>query len=58
VPDYILDIAQKRAGTYYQDKYHLTKEAKAGQHFTGGPRKFEPTIRMCTANSQELVLPL
>ncbi len=42
VPDYTLDIAQKRAGTYYQKKYHLTKEAKAGQHFSGGPRKFEP----------------
>ena len=42
VPDYILDIAQKRAGTYYQKKYHLTKEAKAGQHFSGGARKFEP----------------
>jgi len=42
VPSYILDIAQKRAGAYYQEKYHLTKEAKAGQHFTGGPRKFEP----------------
>jgi len=42
VPDYSLDIAQKRAGTYYQEKYHLTKEAKAGQHFSGGPRKFEP----------------
>ncbi len=42
VPDYILNIAQKRAGTYYQKKYALTKEAKAGQHFSGGPRKFEP----------------
>ena len=42
VPDYILDIAQKRAGTYYQKKYTLTKESKAGQHFSGGPRKFEP----------------
>ena len=42
VPDYILDIAQKRAGTYYQKKYALTKQAKAGQHFSGGPRKFEP----------------
>ena len=42
VPDYILDVAQKRAGAYYQEKFHLTKEAKAGQHFTGGPRKFEP----------------
>ncbi|MDP7556401.1 MAG: hypothetical protein QF687_00765 [Nitrospinaceae bacterium] len=42
VPDYILDVAQKRAGTYYQKKFHLTKEAKAGQHFSGGPRKFEP----------------
>ena len=42
VPDYILDVAQKRASDYYQKKYHLTKEAKAGQHFTGGARKFEP----------------
>ena len=24
VPDYILDIAQKRAGAYYQEKYHLS----------------------------------
>ncbi|MDP6735603.1 MAG: hypothetical protein QF732_03805 [Nitrospinaceae bacterium] len=42
VPNYFLDVAQKRAGAYYQKKYHLTKEAKAGQHFTGGARKFEP----------------
>ena len=42
IPDYALDIAQKRASTYYQKKYHLTKEAKAGQHFSGGARKFEP----------------
>ena len=42
IPDYTLDIAQKRASTYYQKKYHLTKEAKAGQHFSGGARKFEP----------------
>ena len=42
IPDYALDIAQKRASTYYQKKYLLTKEAKAGQHFSGGARKFEP----------------
>ena len=42
IPNYALDIAQKRASTYYQKKYHLTKEAKAGQHFSGGARKFEP----------------
>ena len=27
-PEYFLDIAQKRASTYYQEKYRLTKEAK------------------------------
>ncbi len=42
VPEYTLDIAQKRAAAYYQKKYSLTKQAKVGQHFSGGPRKFEP----------------
>ncbi len=41
-PDYFLDIAQKRASTYYQDKFGLSKEEKTAQHFGGGPRKFEP----------------
>ncbi len=42
IPEYFLDIAQKRASEYYQNKFGLTKEAKTAQHFTGGPRKFEP----------------
>ncbi len=42
VPEYFLDVAQKRASEYYQNKFGLTKEAKTAQHFTGGPRKFEP----------------
>ena len=29
LPDYFLDTAQKRASTYYQNKYKMTKEAKA-----------------------------
>lgn len=41
-PEYFLDIAQRRAGAYYQNKYRLTKEAKTAQHFGGPPRKFEP----------------
>ncbi|PIQ95740.1 MAG: hypothetical protein COV67_13265 [Nitrospinae bacterium CG11_big_fil_rev_8_21_14_0_20_56_8] len=42
VPRYFLDIAQKRAGEYYQKKYNLSRKAKVAQHFGGGPRKFEP----------------
>ena len=42
VPEYFLDIAQKRATTYYQEKFGLTREAKNAQHFSGSPRKFEP----------------
>ncbi|MEW6543371.1 MAG: hypothetical protein AB1411_07155 [Nitrospirota bacterium] len=42
LPDYFLDIAQKRAAAYYQNKYKLTKEAKAAQHFVSAARKFEP----------------
>ena len=42
VPAYFLDLAQRRAAAYYQNKYRLTKEAKAAQHFGGPPKKFEP----------------
>jgi len=42
IPEYFLDVAQKRASEYYQNKFGLTKQAKTAQHFTGGPRKFEP----------------
>lgn len=42
LPDYFLNIAQKRAATYYQNKYKLTKEAKLAQNFTSQTRKFEP----------------
>ena len=41
-PQYFLDIAQKRASAYYQNKYRLSKEAKTGQNFGGSPKKFEP----------------
>lgn len=41
-PGYFLDIAQKRASTYYQNKFALSKEAKTAQHFGGGARKFDP----------------
>ena len=41
-PEYFLDIAQKRATTYYQKKFSLSKESKTAQHFGGGPRKFDP----------------
>jgi hypothetical protein len=42
LPDYFLDIAQKRASAYYQNKFKLTKEAKTAQHFVSQTRKFEP----------------
>ena len=42
IPEYFLDIAQKRASAYYQSKFRLTKEAKTAQHFGGTPKKFEP----------------
>lgn len=42
VPDYFLNIAQKRAGEYYQNKFGLSREAKTAQHFSGAPRKFDP----------------
>lgn len=41
-PQYFLDIAQKRASTYYQNKYRLSKEAKTAQNFGGAPKKFDP----------------
>lgn len=42
IPEYFLDLAQKRAAAYYQSKYPLSKEAKTAQHFGGTPRQFEP----------------
>ena len=42
VPDYFLHTAQKRATSYYQDKFNLSRESKTAQNFSGGPRKFEP----------------
>ena len=41
-PEYFLDIAQKRASAYYQNKFGLDKEEKTAQHFGSGPRIFEP----------------
>lgn len=41
-PDYFLNLAQKRATEYYQNKFALTKEAKTAQSFSGNPRKFAP----------------
>lgn len=41
-PEYFLDIAQKRAASYYQNKYSLSREARTAQHFAGCPRKFDP----------------
>lgn len=42
IPEYFLDIAQKRAAAYYQNKYRLSKESKTAQHFGGTPKKFDP----------------
>ena len=42
IPEYFLDLAQKRAAAYYQAKYRLSKESKTAQHFGGTPRRFEP----------------
>ena len=41
-PDYFLNLSQKRAAEYYQNKFVLSKEAKTAQSFSGGPRKFSP----------------
>lgn len=42
VPEYFLDLAQKRAAAYYQNKYRLPAEAKTAQHFGGPPKTFDP----------------
>jgi hypothetical protein len=42
VPGYFLDLAQKRAAAYYQNKYRVSKEAKTAQQFPGPPKKFDP----------------
>ncbi|RMH31568.1 MAG: hypothetical protein D6690_15595 [Nitrospirae bacterium] len=42
IPEYFLDVAQRRAAAYYQNKYRLSKESKTAQHFGGMPRKFDP----------------
>lgn len=42
VPGYFLDLAQRRAAAYYQNKYRLSKESKTAQHFGGPPKKFDP----------------
>jgi len=41
-PEYFLNLAQKRAAEYYQNKFVLSKEAKTAQNFSGSPRKFAP----------------
>jgi hypothetical protein len=42
MPDYHLSIAQQHAARYYQEKFHLSKDAKVAQHFTSQVRRFEP----------------
>jgi hypothetical protein len=42
LPDYFLNIAQKRAAAYYQNKYRVPPEAKIAQHFSPAVRRFEP----------------
>lgn len=41
-PEYFLDLAQRRAAAYYQDKYRMPLPAKTAQHFGGAPKKFDP----------------
>ena len=41
-PEYFTDIAQKRAAAHYQDRYHLTPEARRAQNYTGPAQQFEP----------------
>ncbi len=41
-PDYFLNVAPRRAADYYQNKYQLSKTARAAQQFSGAPRKFSP----------------
>src|SRR5207244_2932635 len=44
LPDYFLNIAQKRATAYYQRKFKLSTEAHTAQQFKnpGTERKFQP----------------
>ncbi|MGH7255748.1 MAG: hypothetical protein ACREI3_08220 [Nitrospirales bacterium] len=42
LPEYFLDIAQRRAGEYYQNKFRVPKDIKTAQHFGATTRKFEP----------------
>lgn len=44
-PEYFLDLAQKRAAAYYQNKYRMPAESKTAQHFGGPPKKFDPDNR-------------
>jgi hypothetical protein len=41
-PEYFLDLAQRRAAAYYQDKYRMPPPAKTAQHFGGAPKNFDP----------------
>lgn len=41
-PEYFLDLAQRRAAAYYQNRYRLPPASKTAQHFGGTPKKFEP----------------
>ena len=42
VPEYFTDVAQKRASAHYQERYHLTPEARRAQSYTGPAQRFEP----------------
>lgn len=41
-PEYFLDLAQTRAGAYYQTTYRISAEAKTAQHFGGTHGRFDP----------------
>ncbi len=41
-PAWFTDIAQKRAAAHYQERYHLTPEARRAQSYTGPAQRFEP----------------
>ena len=41
-PEYFLDLAQRRAASYYQDKYRMPSQSKTAQHFGGTPKAFDP----------------
>ncbi len=42
LPEYFLDLAQRHAAAYYQNKYKLPREARIAQNFGGAPGKFDP----------------